>query len=155
MKAITLTQPWATLVAIGAKAVVTKSWQTSYRGPIAIHAAKSLHSVGGERELKSLCGSSPFYEVLSEYAKSHFANTSLKEMAENPMMPFGSVIAVAELESIQATDTIANSLSLQEIAFGDYSYERYAWVLSNVVKLPRPVEAKGQLGLWNWMGEIR
>ena len=42
MKALTLTQPWATLVAIGAKRIETRSWRTSYRGPLAIHAAKGF-----------------------------------------------------------------------------------------------------------------
>ena len=42
MKAITLTQPWATLVAIGAKRIETRSWRTFYRGPLAIHAGKTL-----------------------------------------------------------------------------------------------------------------
>lgn len=40
MKALSLTQPWATLVAIGAKKIETRSWSTSYRGPVAIHASK-------------------------------------------------------------------------------------------------------------------
>jgi len=40
MKAITLWQPWASLVALGVKTIETRSWATSYRGPIAIHAAK-------------------------------------------------------------------------------------------------------------------
>lgn len=38
MKALTLHQPWATLVAVGAKQVETRGWATRYRGPIAIHA---------------------------------------------------------------------------------------------------------------------
>src|SRR5271166_4355910 len=42
MKALTLTQPWATLVAIKAKRIETRSWRTSYRGPFAIHAGKSF-----------------------------------------------------------------------------------------------------------------
>ncbi len=41
MKAITLHQPWATLVAVGAKRIETRSWATSYRGPLAIHAART------------------------------------------------------------------------------------------------------------------
>lgn len=41
MKALTVHQPWATLIAIGAKRLETRSWSTSYRGPLAIHAAKS------------------------------------------------------------------------------------------------------------------
>lgn len=39
MKAITLWQPWASLVATGAKIIETRSWGTRHRGPIAIHAA--------------------------------------------------------------------------------------------------------------------
>ncbi|MFL5577327.1 MAG: ASCH domain-containing protein [Gemmatimonadaceae bacterium] len=42
MKALTLTQPWATLVAIGAKTIETRSWPTHYRGEVAIHAAKGF-----------------------------------------------------------------------------------------------------------------
>ena len=39
MKAITIWQPWATLLPLGVKLYETRSWATSYRGPIAIHAA--------------------------------------------------------------------------------------------------------------------
>lgn len=42
MKALTLTQPWATLVALGAKRIETRSWSTPYRGTLAIHAAKGF-----------------------------------------------------------------------------------------------------------------
>lgn len=35
---LTLTQPWATLVAIGVKCIETRSWQKAYRGPLLIHA---------------------------------------------------------------------------------------------------------------------
>lgn len=41
MKALTLWQPWATLIAIGAKTIETRSWSTNHRGPLAIHAAKT------------------------------------------------------------------------------------------------------------------
>lgn len=38
MKALTLRQPWASLVALGVKTIETRSWSTKYRGPLAIHA---------------------------------------------------------------------------------------------------------------------
>lgn len=38
MKALTLHQPWASLIAVGVKRIETRSWSTSYRGPLAIHA---------------------------------------------------------------------------------------------------------------------
>jgi hypothetical protein len=40
MKVLTLAQPWATLVAIGAKKIETRSWPTNYRGPLAIQFAR-------------------------------------------------------------------------------------------------------------------
>lgn len=40
MRALSLRQPWASLVTIGVKTIETRSWATKYRGPLAIHAAK-------------------------------------------------------------------------------------------------------------------
>ncbi len=40
MKAISLWQPWATLVALGIKQTETRHWATKHRGQLAIHAAK-------------------------------------------------------------------------------------------------------------------
>lgn len=47
MKAITLHQPWASLISIGVKTIETRSWATSYRGPIAIHAGVKQPSAWG------------------------------------------------------------------------------------------------------------
>lgn len=41
MKALTIRQPWASLIAEGVKTIETRSWSTKYRGPIAIHAGKA------------------------------------------------------------------------------------------------------------------
>lgn len=40
MKLVSLTQPWAALVAEGFKRFETRSWHTTYRGPLAIHATR-------------------------------------------------------------------------------------------------------------------
>lgn len=41
MKALTIRQPWASLIAHGVKTIETRSWSTEYRGPLAIHAGKA------------------------------------------------------------------------------------------------------------------
>lgn len=41
MKALTICQPYAHLIAVGAKRVENRTWETSYRGPLVIHAGKS------------------------------------------------------------------------------------------------------------------
>jgi hypothetical protein len=42
MKALTLWQPWAWLLFHG-KDIENRSWRTHYRGPLAIHSARSRH----------------------------------------------------------------------------------------------------------------
>ena len=41
MKALTICQPYAELIARGLKPIENRTWPTSYRGPLAIHAGKS------------------------------------------------------------------------------------------------------------------
>ena len=38
MKALTIQQPWASLITMGVKIIETRSWSSKYRGPLAIHA---------------------------------------------------------------------------------------------------------------------
>src|SRR5260221_1253433 len=113
MKALTLTQPWATLVAIGAKKIETRSWSTSYRGPLAIHAAKAAH-----REEAALCLQEPFTSALG--------GRVLYEL------PLGRVVATVRLVDVRPTSmTIGEAawsdprqdivLSPQEEAFGDFT----------------------------------
>ena len=42
MKALTVTQPWAWLLIHGTKDIENRNWPTSFRGEIAIHAAKGM-----------------------------------------------------------------------------------------------------------------
>jgi activating signal cointegrator 1 len=161
VKGLTLTQPWATLVAIGAKRIETRSWRTDYRGPIAIHAGQGLGPVGGAMGLGAQCSVEPFWSVLREtgYHRSD-------------MLPRGAIVAVAELvmchhthllpwskgifevQELQTKRTHAWSLTNQERAFGDYSPGRYAWLLADVRRLPEPIPARGALGLWNVPAEV-
>lgn len=146
MKAITLSQPWATLVAIGAKQIETRSWSTSYRGPIAIHAGKGLEPVNGKTGLRALCFSNPFLKVLVDHGIHVPGLLEAKTFAR--VFPFGAIIAIAELHDVRKTSYIADAISQQELAFGDYGAGRYAWLLRNVQRLPTAVECRGALSLW-------
>jgi hypothetical protein len=146
MRAITLTQPWATLVAIGAKKFETRSWNTDYRGPLAIHAALKFPMAA-----RWLLASDPFR---SEFIKAGYHIGPLKNLS---WLPLGAVVATCELVATFHTPFITEyglsekvATSSTEIAFGDYSPGRYAWLLVNVKKLPEPIPAKGALGLWEW-----
>ncbi|MYC08182.1 MAG: ASCH domain-containing protein [Chloroflexi bacterium] len=43
MRALSLRQPWASMVADGRKTIETRTWRTNYRGPLAIHASARPH----------------------------------------------------------------------------------------------------------------
>lgn len=146
MKAITLTQPWATLVAIGAKQIETRGWATAYRGPLAIHAGKGLGPVGGLRGLEELCNRVPFRSVLRQHLKRGPNGGNWLQ----PDLPLGKIVATVELYDIRPTAEFIGEISVQERAFGDYSAGRYAWLLRNVQMLPAPIECRGALGLWEW-----
>jgi len=45
MKILSLRQPWASLVASGAKDVENRTWPTRYRGPVLIHASRRANGV--------------------------------------------------------------------------------------------------------------
>lgn len=46
MKAISIKQPWASLIAHGIKDIENRSWRTNYRGRVLIHAGASKKKVG-------------------------------------------------------------------------------------------------------------
>jgi len=49
MKALTICQPYAELIMCGEKLVENRVWKTDYRGPLLIHAGKSLDYLKRER----------------------------------------------------------------------------------------------------------
>ena len=89
MKALTLYQPWATLVAIGAKKIETRSWPTKYRGTIAIHAGLNKRYCGMKSK-DYICGNEPFNDVLK----------AAWDRLHDPLdfMPLGAVVAVCDVE---------------------------------------------------------
>ena len=48
MKALSIQQPWAWLIVNGYKPVENRSWPTTYRGPLLIHAGKKIDTDGLE-----------------------------------------------------------------------------------------------------------
>lgn len=144
MKAITIIQPWATLIALGEKRIETRSWKTSYRGELLIHAGKKIE--------KRLCDREPFWSTLHSHGIDSFEK-----------IPNGAIIAKCNLVDcvkIKLEDsflsmpraTLENEklVCANEYYFGDYTPGRYAWILENVEMLDEPIQAKGQLNLWNY-----
>ena len=154
MKTITIYQPWASLIASGAKLFETRSWPTKHRGRIAIHAGMTpAHELDRQTRdaIATAFGWPPGMDTAS-YIRA---------------LPHGAVIATADLvgcHKIVSRTTISGGPSCaslycgedrrairgSEILFGDWTPGRYAWELANVEILPQPVPVRGKQGLWNW-----
>lgn len=163
MKAITILQPWASLITAGDKRFETRSWKTPYRGPIAIHAGK-----------KSIF--EYFQKIVPKSLRLKIIDTLTKHgngMGVLQNLPLGAVVATAELVECWRIDTtrpITGDLIFvnekgetksfadetgAEILFGDFTRGRYAWELKNVKTLENPIPAKGMQGLWEWEGSAK
>jgi len=141
LKAITILQPWASLIACGKKQIETRSWPTKYRGPIAIHAGARF-----DRKLWNLSLVDPIRNTFDNLGYGRNRND----------LPLGAVIAIADLiacEEMTMDKIVAwrDVYGKAEIAFGDFQPGRYAWILENVRQI-KPVPAKGMQRLWEWEG---
>ena len=138
MRALSLTEPWATLVAIGAKQWETRIWSTPYRGRLAIAAAKSF-----PRECYELVDTQPFAAALF--------NDAVRPVISR--WHLGHIIAVVDL--IDCIRITANNAPPEpEFSFGDYTPGRFMFKLENVRRLATPVPCKGALGIWTVPAEI-
>jgi hypothetical protein len=128
MKALTLTQPWATLVVTGRKKIETRGWRTGFRGRVAIHAAKGMPG---------------------------WAKEAAREFGLDPdALPRGAVIGKAYIGEMARTED-AREVLLEaglaaELSMGDYDDGRWAWELHNATAFAQPIPAAGALGLWDW-----
>ena len=139
-KAISLTQPWASLMAIGAKKNETRSWYTNYRGWLAIHASK-----GFPADCRALCAQEPFAAAL--------ASAGYKSSMD---LPRGSVVAVVRVLDCVRVEEYVRSIApddrlqflSQEERFGDYSRGRYAYITADARRLKQPIPLIGSLSIW-------
>lgn len=130
MRALTLSQPWATAIALGVKHVETRSWRTTYRGPLLIHAAQN------------------FPKDARDFAREAVTAGHLPAT-----LPFSAIVARCSLLEILPTEDVIDELARihadgLERLYGDYTPGRWAWLLTHVEPLPEPIPARGALGLW-------
>lgn len=123
MKALTIKEPWATLIIEGYKKYEFRSWKTNYRGKILIHAGKTLEKESVEK----------------------FMDYNLK-------YTFGAIIGEATLvDCIKVSKEFDEILRKEnEIVYVNNHVDKYAWKLENIVKYDKPICINGKLGLWNY-----
>lgn len=127
MKALTIKEPWATLIIDGYKKYEFRSWKTNYRGKVLIHAGMSEEK-----------------DMLKKF-KDYNLNCS-KGMIIGEALLTDCILVTKEFEE--------ELLKIDKTIYGRESHEmKYAWKLENVIKYDKPIPIKGKLGLWNYEEE--
>lgn len=150
IRVLTLTEPWASLVAIGAKQIETRSRKLlSEPGPLAIHAAKSMPDWAVD-EMEFRLFAEPL--MAAGILPKHWY--TLHSLADRDAIGRGSfqrghIIALVDLvEVFRFTPETVAPISQTERAYGDYSLNRYGLRLANPRRLVTPIPARGHQGVW-------
>lgn len=147
-KALSLWQPWASLMASGAKRIETRSWPPHGLRTgelVALHAAKRWTA-----EERYTAQQEPFLTALRDAER--------RGLWDFDTPPLGMVIAIARFH--HAAETLAadtspltgldyEGMSDEEYTFGNYGDGRWAWVF-DAVRPIKPIPLAGKQGLFAW-----
>jgi hypothetical protein len=145
-------QPWANLVVSGKKTYETRSWSTSHRGLLYIHASKGMPD-----ELQALCLQEPFRGALG-----------IESEEDVRRLPYGGLLGIVELVDCwpirpagafhqdyaafrpgpDGTPPVVIDNEHDEHKFGDYRPGRWAWQLKVVERFEKPIPMPGRQGIW-------
>lgn len=118
------------MIALQEKKIETRSWSTNYRGSIAIHAGKKIDTQVFEQPL--------YIEIFNNYGIT----------PQNIIV--SSIIATCNIVDVIATEDLINCITKKEQKFGNYSPNRFGWILNDIKPIEPITDVKGMLGLWNY-----
>lgn len=143
IKAVTIWQPWASLLTCGFKKYETRPFRTRYRGPLAIHASKRENCHWG-RDRKFYLAAAAGFGLTGPEAIADFNRLI-------PKLPYGKVIGICSLRDCrEILDDTWRDQTRDEMELGDWTPGRYLWEPRDMVALAEPVEARGYQWLWDW-----
>lgn len=134
MKALSLWQPHASLMAENLKKIETRSWGTNYRGELLICSTANTPKWAMEDAFDDPI----LYRAMAEHA-----------LLPTNRLPAGRILAVCTLvDCVKITREFAARLSSLEFSAGNYEPGRFAWVTVNIRKLKESIPVKGHQGLF-------
>lgn len=147
VKAISLWEPWASLVRTGAKTWETRGWRTHYRGELLICSAS---------------GGLPMCELIFFLSHWQFQG-GLAPLIGKPLdmtfktwagvkhtdLNFGKAVALVALVDCKPTDDLTLKEIDAEKVFGSFEPGRFAWKLKLIDGSFEPFPVKGKRGFFN------
>jgi hypothetical protein len=131
MRAISVPQPWATLLIRGVIRRLTRPAQTPYRGVLAIHAGSRFPPAA-----RALCHREPFKSLL--HRANHYGWS---------LLPCGVVLGTAELVACTRAEEFAWEAGTHP-DLGGMAPGSWVWEFTNAALLDVPVRVSGRLGVF-------
>lgn len=122
LKALSIIQPWPTLIVLGMKDIENRDWSTNYRGPVAVHAGKKLD------ESCAISLDRGYHPV---------SNRRVRYVSETQTYPRGGIVGVVDI------------VDCVEVSDSEWFVGRYGFVLANP-KPVEFIPVKGALGFFDW-----
>lgn len=143
LRALTVRPPWSWAIEHGGKTTENRTWQTHYRGLLAIHAAAvGSWDQDGEKDPRVRLAWRAWARQLPHpnVARAWPDRGSLH-------ITFGAVVAVADLAGCHFDGS--ESCALSQCSISSWAAPgQWHWMLANVRALPKPVSCRGAQGLW-------
>jgi len=140
IRAVTIWEPYATLVACGLKRFETRGHSTNYRGPLVIHAAKRW-----DREREADCRRVRKF-IRERLDRSELTNEQNRALFSGGFREtLGRALGVVNLRSCKQMSDGGNDA---ENAFGYFGAGRYGWECADARVFEKPIEETGKQGLW-------
>ena len=119
MKALSVRQPWAWLIVTGHKDIENRTWRTSHRGLLLIHASQTV-----DRDALA-------------YFRADFRREGIPWPRQLHTGALVGTVTVVDCVTRHPSDWFSGPIG---------------WVLANPGEFPKPVPARGALGLWEYPG---
>jgi len=143
MKALTIWQPWASLIAAGAKPYEFRKWDYRKRAPALVDQRIVIHA--GARPVRR-------GEILDIYERLRIGETELDEARTAQLLEKSNDGRSLLLAHGLGTAILRKPRKATEL-FGDsdrVDHEMWAWPLTDWQPFEPPVPMRGFQGFWTW-----
>jgi hypothetical protein len=145
LRAITVKQPWAAVIAQGVKTIENRSLHTHHRGPLAIHAGAAWSDRGMRDPRIRAAWRRAGLPTVPGTDQGRWC-----DFPDRLAVPHGAVIAVCEVVDCHPDGGCCRPWGESDYveAAGRRRTGLWHWLLDDIRPLPVPVPWRGALGLW-------
>lgn len=143
-KVLSIKQPWASLIIEGFKPIENRTWQTTHRGKLLIHAS-AIYDKSQNGSISQLLGAYRWAELTNDFINKY------------SKLPVSAILGEVDLvDCVQNhPDLWADKWTEEDIWWFKDNNKKvptiWHWVLENPIMYDEPIlNVKGKLSLWDY-----